>query len=79
MNRKTYVFLRKYFVPVMIVIILIGIFLVTGTHPLAAPCKMQAEAIGLNWTWSPFSGCMIQQTNGTWTPINRIQNRPIGG
>jgi hypothetical protein len=38
---------------------------------MAADCQQRAQAMGLNWMFSPGHGCYVQQPNGSWMPIDQ--------
>ena len=41
-------------------------------------CEQAASQMGLNYSFSPVSGCFVQQPGGSWMPINQpvIINQP---
>ena len=73
--KKRNALIRKLALPVLIIVIFLAVFLATGTNPVAAICKQEAESMGLNWKFSGAAGCMIEQVDGTWTQLNPVINQ----
>jgi hypothetical protein len=36
-------------------------------------CKAQAHIMGMNSTWGPVQGCMIEVKQGKWAPMERYR------
>jgi hypothetical protein len=63
---------RKHIILIIIVILLATIAIRLGgvSEMLSYPCRQDAEAMGLNWMYSPTRGCFVQQPDGSWMPID---------
>jgi hypothetical protein len=63
---------RKHIILIIIVILLAIITVRLGgiSEMLSYPCRQDAEAMGLEWMYSPTRGCFVQQPDGSWMLID---------
>jgi hypothetical protein len=56
------------------VVIVLALILVSAAGGigklLSYNCRRDAEALGLNWVWTQTHGCLVQQPNGNWLPLD---------
>lgn len=61
----------------MLLVVLALVWMAFVTLP-GQQCEQAASQMGLNYSFSPVSGCFVQQPSGSWTQINQpvIVNQP---